>query len=887
MKKPPVFVSWLLKKMINPHLYDGIYGDLLQGYYQDLKRMPPWRASLHFLVSGLGFMRFPILMTKNKNESIQVIMLKNYFKLSLRNLRRNKMYALMSITGLIVSFVAFISIMQYVAYEKSYDNFHHQPENLYRISHKMTTSSSTSFSAPTFYGVKEDLEKEIPEITQSAQVFSANSATLNKDDHQVMEEEVLFISPEFFDTFHFEILEGKAGSDMGPNAVFLPATTAKKLFPDGGALGQTIEVSGVLGQTWTAQIALIFEDLPLRTHIRSGMMVPIRKLLNIAEEANFFGPGLTIDQVRWRWLSFHTYVRLEPGADRQEVEAKANQVVDKFRLDIDKRLNQNHDIFLQPVTDIHTTAGIETELSPVNDLKVIQLFSLVAVCILIIGWINYVNMSTAHSAGRSKEVGVRKVLGSRIFQLRTQFQVEALVMNLLSFLLSFLIIILVAPYLEDIVGIRFFETFFKNNGLMVGMVAIVGVGSYFSSLYPAHVLSGYRSVEVLKGKLKHSSKGVLLRRFLVGVQFVFTIFLMSGLIIIHRQMDYMMGHDLGINIDQTVLIELPANNNVTREQIGKMQSFKNELAQLAGIEDLAVGSLAPGIENNWRNSTENSDSEKAGIFIHRAMIDHNYFDLYEVPLLAGRMFDRSFSEADNIIINLNSSQKLGYLSPDDAINQDIIFAGQTFKIIGVVDDFYHRGVQFEVEPFSFNLDTALNGGYVSLKTHPANLSVSLGEMETVFKRFFPEAPFQSQIVKEVFLAQYENEKRLKVLFGLFTSIAVIIAVLGLAGLASFILNQRVKEVCVRKVLGAKTQKLFFLLNKEYVVICFMAFIITVPIAVYLATNWLNGFENRIALSPFYFILPFLLVLLIVLLATVGYTWEVIHANPSVILKEES
>ncbi len=812
---------------------------------------------------------------------------KNYLKISIRNITRNKVNTTMSATGLIVSFVAFMAIMQYVQFEKNYDRFHENGDRLYRVTNKMTTSSGSSLTADTFYGAKKDYQDEVPEVVKAAQISISNSALLIYEEQMFMEEKVIFVTPEFFELFDFPLVEGRSTSSPDLDAIYLSRKVAEKIFPNGDALENTIEVSGVMGQVWNAKIAGVFEDLPKNTHIQADVIFPLQKLIRTADDAQFFGPNFTVEQLRWRWLSFHTYLLLEENADPKVVESKTNQLVDEYRKEINQRLNQDHDVVLQPLSEIHTTAGIENEISPVNNIDIINLFAIVAICILVVGWINYINLNTARSVSRGKEVGIRKVLGSGTSQLKTQFQIEALLVNFIAFVLAFLILIPLAPVLEDISGVQFFSNFLQNTSLILLMITIVVVGSLLSGLYPSHVLSNYKSIDVLKGRFRNSAKGVALRRVLVGIQFVFTLFLMSGLMVVHNQMSYMIGHNLGIDIDKTIILETPPGVQGSDDFRSKMNALKNELLQVRGVNKVAIGSLVPGVVNNWRNSTENTDSEKAGIFIHRTIVDHDYFELYGIELRAGRLFDRSFGkEEGNIILNVNSIEKLGYTSAEEAIGENINFAGNDFEIVGVVSDFYQRGVQFALEPFSFNLDTALAGGNVALTLDSQNLSRSIEEMERIFAGIFPDLLFQSQIVQDIFIAQYQNEQRFRSLFTIFTTIAVVIAVLGLLGLASFILNQRIKEICVRKVLGAKSSVLFLILNKEYFLINVIAFAITIPFAIFFMQNWLEGFENRIQLGVFYFLIPFLVTFIIIVISTLNHTMKVINANPAMILKEE-
>lgn len=884
MRRPPGFVSWLLERLLEPQLFKGIYGDLLEDYHTQ-QQTPKWRADLQFLFSGLGFVRFPILFKKKRNETSALMSTwKNYFKISFRNLKKNKGTTAISLIGLVVSFTSSLAILQYVQFEKSYDNFHE--EQLYRVTHEMTSSATTSLTATTFYGAKDDFLREIPGIKAATHIAPAGDALLRIGDRAITQPDAVFASPSVFELFNYPISEGRIFDEKDVNSIAISRAVADRLFPDGNAMDQTIEIDGLFGSSWNPKVVMVFEDLPLNTHIRAEIVFPMQKMMNISQEEQFFG-GFTFEQVRWLWLSFHTYLVLDDASQLASVESKANEMVAEKRRDRNALLNQNHEVFLQPVETIHTTAGIGSEISPINDLNIINLFAVVAVCILIIGWINYINLSTARSINRGKEVGIRKVLGSSMLQLKTQFQVEAFLINMMAFVLSLGLLLLVAPVLEGITGVAFFDTFSQNYILLVAALLTVIVGSFLSGFYPSHILANFKSIEVLKGKLRHSSGGVMLRRVLVGIQFAFTLFLMSGLMIVHNQMSYMLDHDLGVDIDRTLIINSAPEAAPEPAYTGKVASLKNELANLAGVSEVAVATAAPGMVIGWRVSTEDSESERSGVFVQRALVDHDYFDLYGINLVAGRLFEREYgSETTNIIANVNATQRLGFAKPEEALGYDMAFAGEQYKVVGVVDDFYQRGVQFAIEPMVFNLDTALVGNFISVKVENDQLAEVLPQIENQYQTIFPRAPFESQIVEDIYVAQYESEQRFRTLFSLFTSIASTIAILGLLGLASYILNQRLKEVCVRKVLGAKSSNLFMILNKEYFLISLASFIIAVPLAVYLMQGWLDDFENRIQLQVIYFLLPFITTLGIILITTVNQTLNVINSNPAKILKED-
>ena len=883
MRKPPRIIPWLLKRLIEPKLYNGIYGDLLEEYHS--MQTSKWKANLLFFIKGISFLRFPILFKSLNERNTTMNTWKNYFKTSYRSLLRNKLNTSINILGLVVSFTACMAILQYVRFEKSYDNA--IDKSLFRVTHSMTSSAVVTQNATTFFGAKDNYINDISGIASATHIMNAGPSLVRIDDQPIRQENIIYASHEFFDVFEFPILEGTFFGSEDLNTVAISKSTANKWFPNSNAIGKTVEFDGLFGSGWKAEVVMVFDDLPKNSHIVSEVILPMSKLLSIADEQRFFG-NFTFEQVRWLWLSFHTYLELESGVDPAQIAKEANEIMATNRRDRNALLNQEHEIRLQPISSIHTTAGIESEMKPVNDVQVLDLFKMVAICILLIGWINYINLSTAKSVNRGKEVGVRKVLGSDLLQLKTQFQLEALLVNVIAFIASIMLLYGLAPSLERLTQVDFFDTMLQDTTWILQGVLLLLLGSFLSGFYPAQVLASFKPADILKGKFKHSGKGVVLRRILVGIQFAFTMFLMSGLIVVHSQMSFMLGHDLGIAIDQTILIDAAPEAAPTEAYTGKMTALRNELLQLPGVNNVSIGSMAPGILNGWRISTEDSRSERSGVFLQRAIVDHDYFDLYDIESVAGRLFEKEYgSESSSAILNVNATQRLGFTNPDDAIGYDLVFGGENFKVVGVVNDFYQRGVQFALEPMVFNLDTALVGNFIAVKMSNGQLAGALAQFEQLYNDVFPRAPFESRIVENIYEAQYENEQRFRTLFSLFTGIASVVAILGLLGLASFLLNQRLKEICVRKVLGAQSTGLFLILNKEYIFINLIAFTLAIPIAIYFMQEWLAGFENRIDLSPLYFILPLVATVLIVVISTLGQTMQVIHTNPAKILKEEN
>ncbi len=883
---PPQWIERLLERFLTPGLFRGVWGDLLEEYHENQQQYSSVKARRMLVVGALGYLRFPALLKMNfiKSTGMNGIW-SNYLLASFRNLTRNKQNTALSLIGLVASFVAFMAIAQYVYFERSYDGFHKEVDRLYRVSHVMKDNAGSTDQAATFYAAKDFLEAAIPEIEKATHVFAANRALLQVGDQLHQVDEVLLTKPGFFEMFHFPVVRGNLEDLANENVVFLSSTVAERLFRDNNPIGEVMEVQGVFGQTWNARVAGVYEDMPENSHLWAEIILPLAKLEQLTRNGEIFGNNITLDLVQWRWMSFHTYVRLIEDASISDIEKSANEIVATNRSTFNARLNQEHTVWLQDVRDIHTRAGAQAELKPTNDANILNLLLIVAIGVMVIGWINYINLGTARSISRGKEVGVRKVLGSSRSQLKIQFQTESFMLSLVAVLLALLILIPLRPLLEGIVQVPFFHVFILDQQVYLVVLGLMVFGSVISGYYPAQVLSGYKIVDVIKGKLSYSKRGILLRRLLVTVQFGFSLLLLSALLVVHDQMNFLLSSQLGVNIERKILLDGPTNAVQNEDYISRMRTLKNDLLAISGVEQVSVSSIVPGIQNGWLNSTENTES--AGVFTHRSLIDEDYIDMYDLEIVAGRPLSRDHGmERTNILINEHLASRLGHNTPEEAIHEEVVFADASWKIVGVVKDFYQRGVQVAIEPMTFNLDTAMFGNFITLEVVSSDLAGVNQQIKNVFLGKFPDAPFRSRFLDAVFEEQYQQEERFRSLLSLFTSVAVVIACLGVLGLASYIMNQRLKEISIRKVLGARIGTLFMILNREYLVVGGIAFVLAIPTTYYLMSQWLDGYANRISVSPQYFVLPILFVVAAILVTTLRYTLRVIFVNPAETLKDE-
>ena len=884
---PPDWLETLFERFMDPYLFQGVYGDLCEDYHHNYQLRGKHYANFKILLNTIGYMRHFRLLNFDKDSTGGLTIWFNYFKASFRNLIRYKTNTAISIVGLTVSFIAAIAIYLYAQFESTFDQFHDDYSNIYRVTHDFTNAAAVSTYAQTFYGLREALITEIPETLTTTTLFSINGV-IRRDTEIFTESNMTLTTPEFFEIFGFNLKSGQPEELSNPDVVMLSEEAAYKYFGRTDILGETLEMQNIFGSTWRARVAGVYDNLPRNTHIQTDILLPLTKLENLVTLGQLPQVNFTVYQFKWRWLGFNTYARFKKDSNLDFIDNRLNEIVSENRREINSQLNQEHQVWLQPIASIHTTPDIRSEITPATDIKLINAFKLIALITLTIAWINYINITTARSITRAKEVGIRKILGSHKSQLRTQFLIEAFIINSMAALVALLLFVPVSPYIEEMVGTQFFSGLGYNTDFILLIGTVVLVGTFLSGLYPAFVLSNYRPIQVLKGKLKYSSQGVRLRRILVILQLVFSLFLISAVFIVQSQMSFMINHNLGVDIDRTILLNGPGNEINNEAYTSRMETMRNRLSEIAGVEKITISSMVPGIESFWRGSTESRNGEEAGIFLHRANVDENYLDLFDIPVIHGRNFDPSYGNDKNgIIINELAAQNIGFPDPSKALGNKIYFTNnQIFEIIGIVGNFYQRGVRFAFEPRTFQLDTALVGNFISIRFNTNNPNQLLSEAELIYKSAFPDSPYNGRFLDEVFNEQYDYEEKFRNIFTAFTSVALVVACLGLVGLASYLLNQKSKEVSIRKVMGARTSTLFILLNKEYILISLVSLILTTPLIVFLMREWLSNYANRIEFQLYMFVLPFFIILTVILVITLGYTLRVVKANPAVTLRED-
>ena len=825
-------------------------------------------------------------------------MLKSYLVVAWRNLIRNRVFSLINIVGLAIGLTVCALIYQYVKFEESYDRFHAKADRIFRVALANNTPTGMDKTAVNHPSVGPALEKDFPEVEASTRfvrtTLFVNSMTLSYDRPGAnplafSEEKMYLADASFFTIFSFPLLEGDPETALKEaRSVVISEQMRKKFFGDTPALGKQLNLNRELNLTVTG----VMEDVPENSHLQFEVLISFSTL------------GENWGNDIWRWPEFYNYVLLRPGADAQALEKKLPAFVTKYLSDVMLEYKWKISMFLQPITSIHLTSHLKLEQDVNGSERMVYFLSLLGIFILIIAWINYINLSTAKSLERSKEVGLRKVVGAGKGQLVTQFFFDALLVNAVALVLSLLLLLIALPYFESIVGkditsILYHDGVIGNRSVWIVAASVLIAGTLLVGAYPALLLSSFNPAQVLKGKFYKSSSGIVLRRVLVSFQYVVSIVLIAGTIIIYRQLSYMQHQDLGYSKDQVLVLKSPAVYDSTLGS--KIEYFKNRLSQLPGIGPIANSSGIPGQVLGDRNGMRKENQhQEDNILSFQQTIDDNFLKTFEIDLVAGRNLTNTdrfiFEDKDNpnllsqVLVNEEACHKLGFANPEDALHEKVLFAmgpkDHLAEIVGVVKNYHQVSLKEGYDPMMFFYPSYDDWRYFSIQTQTLNLGQTLPEIKEIYSQAFPNNAFEYFFLDEFFDKQYQGDVQFGTIFGTFTVLAIVIACLGLFGLSVFAVTQRTKEVGIRKVLGASVSAILILFSSDSVKLLMVAYLLAIPLIYVGGSNWLTNFAFHVSVGWEAFIIPPLFLLLISAGTISFICMKAAVANPTTSLRHE-
>ncbi|KAA5542854.1 ABC transporter permease [Adhaeribacter rhizoryzae] len=810
-------------------------------------------------------------------------MFKNYLKIAFRNMLRHKIYSFINLFGLTVGLTCCLLITLYITNELSYDKYHAKADRIYRVTRNFVNQDGTvnlhlGNIAPPFGPL---LKSYFPDLEEVVRILQNNAVVAVNPERTFNEEDIFFAEPAFFKVFTVPVLSGNPAKALDePNTVMLTAEMAKKYFPNQNPVGQVLRMDSQLNLKVTG----VYKSFPANSHFHPNFLVSFATL----EDSAVFGR----ENLRTNYGSnnFATYLLFPKDYPVQNVEAQFPAFVDKSMPAEGAnavKASSWTNLFLQKLTDIHLYSHLDAELEENGDINTVYLFTAIALFILLIACINFMNLSTARSSIRAKEIGVRKVMGATQPKLVVQFLAESMIFAILAVLIALILTKLMLPVMNSFTD-RELSFTIQNSWLlalaMVGLAALVGL---LAGSYPALFLASFQPVKVLKGKLTTGKNSISLRKVLVILQFAISVVLLVSTAVVYKQLSYLRNRALGLDKDHIV------NLNYNSTQLGpKYEAFRQELLTNAAIKEVgrSIGVPSDRLLNSMGNvKLQTTDSmANSPVAFQYLGIDQDFIQTYKIKLLAGRNFSESYPTDDSMAFLLNESgaQLLGLNNPQEGIGRSLEYGNRKGRLVGVLQDFHFESMHEKIKPIIFIIPDGRQYSDISVKLQGNNIAEGLAHLEKTWKKFLPENPYDYNFLDESFGRLYEAEQKQGLLFTIFAGIAILIACLGLFGLASFATEQRTKEIGIRKVLGASVSGIVAMLSKDFLKLVLLANIIAWPLSWYGMHRWLQDFAYRTNISWWIFGVATVLALVVALLTVSFHAAKAAVANPVKALKTE-
>ena len=816
-------------------------------------------------------------------------MLKSYLKVAFRNLWKYKGFSAINIGGLTIGIAACLLILQYVSFKLSYDQFNRNVKTVYRVvNDRYQQGKLIQHGTITYSAVGKAMNDDYEEVIQNTKVVPSGEMIITYKDKRLAEDSVFYVENSFFSVFSYPLIAGdKRSVFKDPHAVILSEGLARKVFDYRGS-----DFSQFIGQIVTLQtdsmpykIEGICKNVPGNSHLQFNLLISYKTLIAGWPQADY----------DFTDSDFWHYVQLKPGTDYKTFNAKLGAFSQKH-FQGNKISGSDEKFYLQPLSNAHLYSDFEYEIGSTGSATVVWGLLVIALFIIAIAWVNYINLATARSVERAREVGIRKVVGGLRRQLITQFITESVIVNSIALVLALGLVFLLQNAFNTLLHTNLSLSYLfirglGGHGILLGLIVIVVCGIFLSGLYPAFVLSSFKPISVLKGKLSSSGKGVVFRKALVIGQFGVTVALMIGSIVVLRQLSFMNNKELGFNMDHVLVVKAPVLTNWDSTYISRINNFKEELKQLTQVKGAATSWNVPGGDIGRSFNVRQADSATTNRFtVRHTGIDYDYLDVYGIKLLAGRNFTPADHNADwdklhNTLINRSAAKLLGFSSPEAAIGKAIISGTKRWDVIGVVEDYHQKSLRYPLEPIRF-MPAYNTDSEISVKITATDVSKTIAAIKQKYETFFPGNSFDYTFLDERFKRQYENEQLFSKAFVIFAALAIFVACLGLFGLAMFATFKRTKEIGVRKILGASVPDILVLVSKEFLGLVLIASIIAFPVAWYAMTSWLENFAYRITINWWVFAAAGFAALLIAMITVSLQAVKAAVANPVKSLRTE-
>lgn len=808
-------------------------------------------------------------------------MIRNYLKVALRNLMKHKFISAINLFGLTIGLTCCLLILTYILHEVSYDRYNQRADNIYRVERTFMNPQSGDVNlvlgtvAPPFAPL---LQNDFPEIKTITRFLPTGNTAMRYEEKRFNERDIYFADENLFKVFDVDVTKGNPAKGLtDPYTIMLSEAFAKKYFGNEDPMNKVVRVDNQLD----VKVTGVYKAFPSNAHLHPEAMISFNTLKDTAVygEENL--------RTNWGNNSFLTYLLLPDNYDPKKMEKQFPAFLDRHLIeDGPYKTSQWTTLSLRKLTDIHLYSHTDYEAEENGDIKRVYIFSAIALFILLIACINYMNLSTARSVLRAKEIGVRKTIGAGRPELIGQFLSESVLVSWVATLLAFFLTWAALPWLNQLSGQQLSIERLLRWQVLVPLLIVPFLVGILSGIYPAVFLSSFQPVKVLKGLLKVDGGNISLRKALVVLQFSISIILIISTVIVFEQLRFMQNKSLGFDRDHVVTL------NYTNGLSERFDAFRTELLASSVIKDVGRSSRIPTgrLLDAMGSQIRRGDSlAPSGADIKMVRADDGFVSTYGVKMIAGRNLSRQRGLADTsaFLINQAAVKALGLKSPEDAIGKEFVYGGRRGELVGVFNDFHFESMHERILPLVVYLPTNPNNyGNISVKIAGNNIPGALAQIETTWKKFVPEMPFEYTFMDENFDRLYEAEQRQGTIFTVFACIAIFIACLGLFGLSAFAISQRVKEIGIRKVLGANVGSIVGLLSKDFLKLVLVAAVIAFPLAWYAMSRWLQDFAYRISVPWWVFIFAGVVAGVVAFVTISIQTIKAASANPVKNLRTE-
>ncbi len=847
--RPPEWPLKVLRFFVKEEYLEEIEGDMEEIFLDNVEQLSLRKAKRIYTWEMIKLLRPSLLKNLKSSPTFNhYAMYKNYFKIAWRNLIKKKAYSFINIFGLGLGIACCLLIFMFVQDELSYDNYHEKGNRIYRVIHGESTTGTKDGEDAGYpfwvWGnapIGPSLKNYFPEVKTVVQFSGRADILLTYKDKMFQEDGVFFMDSTVFDVFSWKLLRGNPKTALAnPYSIVLTESTARKYFGNEDPLGKSLKGSEAAGRSNRGDYTVtgVVADIPSNSHFRFNALLSMSTFKNSIPEI--------FDA--WGYVDFYTYFLVHERFDEAAFKSKIPEFIARNKKEADSK----YTIGIEPLKDVYLRTSAERQPGETGSLSNIYVFAIIGLLILVIAMINFMNLSTARSMERGKEVGIRKSIGADRRSLVSQFLGESMIIVFLSTVIGLVIVFFALPYMVGLTGKEL--TFqgivtWQTSLLFLGIIIVIGLAA---GSYPALVLSGFNPVMILKGITRSNAGGANLRRVLVVFQFTLSIALIAGTIIVYFQMNHLLDKDLGFDNEQMLVLDYNYDGLVNE----KTEVLKAELEKNSSILSTAFSRSVPGSyfpHAGTEIEVPSGEMKMMGQPIFQVGMDFvTHFDL---ELIEGRTYSREHpsDSSEALIVNESTAKQYGYSNPADIVGKKFSQWGRKGLVIGVVKDFNYTSLHRNIEPLTLPFG-AYNSRYMSLKIKPENVEETVAAVGEVWKRLVPSRPFLYSFLDDDFNKQYKSDFLFRKLFTIFSCLAIFIACLGLLGLATYTAEQRTKEIGIRKVLGADLQNIVSLLSKDFIILVLISILIATPLSWYSMNKWLEGFAYKMDIQPWIFIL---------------------------------